>query len=150
MKENKGNASISLSSDSKKAKDAIKIKKNNGKNKKSSGEIKVESEDKDTGVALTGATGEWALLEREGTINLYSGKPGSECGVMVDASSYFDRFVNLSMSAPTAANLPARLLINLLIYLHTAHSFILMITHRANISVGYGRAIRKLSDISWF
>ena len=150
MKESKGNASLSLSSDSKKAKDAMKIKKKDGKNKKSSREIKVESEDKDTDAVLTGATGEWALLEREGTINLYSGKPGSECGVMVDASSYFDRFVNLFMFASSAACLPARPSIYLSIYLHAAHSFILMITHRTNIFLGYGRAIRKLSDISWF
>lgn len=107
MKENKGNASLSLSSDSKKAKDAIKIKKKDGKNKKNSSEVKVESGDKDTGAVLTGATGEWALLEREGTINLYSGKPGSECGVMVDASSYFDRFVNFLMFASSATCLPA-------------------------------------------
>ena len=102
LKESKGSASLSLSSDSKK-KDVIN--KKDGKKKKGNSATKVESDDKDA--VQTGATGEWALLEREGTINLYSGKPGSECGVMVDASSYFDRFVNLWMSASSAACLLA-------------------------------------------
>ena len=94
---------MSLSSDTKKAKDAIN--KKDGKKKKGSSQVKVETEDK--GDAQTGATGEWALLEREGTFNLYSGKPGSECGVLVDASSYFDRFANLCMSASITALPPA-------------------------------------------
>ena len=40
-----------------------------------------------------GCVGEWSLLEEEGGISLYTGKPGIECGVVVDASSYFDRYV---------------------------------------------------------
>jgi hypothetical protein len=105
MKESKGTSSLSLSSDTKKAKDAMSKKV--GKNKKGSSQVKVESED--NGDAQTGATGEWALLEREGTFNLYSGKPGSECGVLVDASSYFDRFVYLCISASINAFLPTLL-----------------------------------------
>lgn len=38
-----------------------------------------------------GAPGEWSVLEEEGGYSLYQGKPGCECGVVVDASSYFDR-----------------------------------------------------------
>lgn len=34
---------------------------------------------------------EWEIYDSDETINVYVGKPGTECGHVIDASSYFDR-----------------------------------------------------------
>lgn len=65
-------------------KDNTKTKNVNTKSSASAGS--------DAGCSV-GCVGEWSLLEEEGGISLYTGKPGIECGVAVDASSYFDRYV---------------------------------------------------------
>ena len=71
------------------AKDDKKGKEKKGKEKeeeKPKGKVVEKVED-----ARVGAPGEWSVLEEEGGVSLYTGKPGRECGVVVDASSYFDR-----------------------------------------------------------
>lgn len=45
-----------------------------------------------------GWAGEWALSDSAGGISLFVGKPGPECGHMVDASSYFDRWVRRNVT----------------------------------------------------
>lgn len=94
-----------ISKKDKKAESILDGKEMKGKNKqdknsakKDSNKVKnvntksIASAGSDTGCSV-GCVGEWSLLEEEGGISLYTGKPGIECGVAVDASSYFDRYV---------------------------------------------------------
>jgi hypothetical protein len=69
-------------------KDDKKGKDKKGKEKEKQ---KVKAVEKVEDARGVGAPGEWSVLEEEGGVSLYTGKPGRECGVVVDASSYFDR-----------------------------------------------------------
>ena len=68
-----------------------------GKSSKTSNQKNMKNgkitEEKVSNEVVIGGPGEWTVLEEEGGVSLYVGKPGSECGVAVDASSYFDRYV---------------------------------------------------------
>ena len=57
---------------------------NEGKDKQD-----IDKEGIDEG--MVGASGDWTVLEEEGGVSLYTGRPGIECGIVIDASSYFDR-----------------------------------------------------------
>jgi hypothetical protein len=70
------------------AKDDKKGKDKKGKEKE---KLKVKAVEKVEDARGVGVPGEWSVLEEEGGVSLYTGKPGRECGVVVDASSYFDR-----------------------------------------------------------
>ena len=52
---------------------------------------KQESDKEGIEEGIVGASGDWTVLEEEGGVSLYTGRPGIECGIVVDASSYFDR-----------------------------------------------------------
>lgn len=57
----------------------------------SSGLVSVDLQKKNSKKKDNDNKGEWNILEEQGGITLYVGKPGIESGHVADASSYFDR-----------------------------------------------------------
>ena len=86
---NQGHPEFLVSIPPKKLLDKTNKKERNGmKSDRGGKNSKVSKSDDEV---MIGGCGEWTVLEEEGGVSLYTGRPGIECGVMVDASSYFDR-----------------------------------------------------------
>ena len=69
----------------------MKTKNDNNEGQQGKGKDKQDNDKEGIDERMVGASGDWTVLEEEGGVSLYTGRPGIECGIVVDASSYFDR-----------------------------------------------------------
>ena len=69
----------------------MKTKNDNNEGQQGKGKDKQDNDKEGIDEGMVGASGDWTVLEEEGGVSLYTGRPGIECGIVIDASSYFDR-----------------------------------------------------------